>query len=89
MAFEIVAHSRFLSALQLHPECAWLLTAAQDGTAAVWALPDSTLGNVEVVSSLLWHNRMITGACFVPGKRCQLATSAYSTDLIQLWDLNV
>lgn len=75
----------------MHSERALLLTAAQDGTAAVWALPQNASGDVEVASSLLWHNRMIAGACFAPagaGKRLQLVTSAYSIGVLQLWDFD-
>jgi hypothetical protein len=81
--FEISAHSRFLSTLQMHPVHPWLLSAAQDGTAAVWALPGNGAKGIGILSSVLWNNRMITGGAFGSGKR-QFMLSAYGCSCLKI-----
>lgn len=85
VAFEIAAHSRFLSSLTVHPELPWILTAARDGTAAVWGLPHDAEGEVSVVKSVLWQNGMITGAAFCGPSRKSIALVAYDWSEIRVW----
>lgn len=87
LAFEITAHSRLLSSLVAHPTLPWLLTSAQDGTAAVWALPDDAGSDQEVtvVKSVLWQNGMITGASFCGASLRSIAMVAYDWEEIRIW----
>ena len=72
----VVAHSRFLSCMDLHPIQNVLVTAAEDGTVCVWQLhiPDFSkegssfdINNhrvVDVLHSSIWENVMIVGVAF-------------------------
>ena len=88
-AFDIAAHSRFLSAVSMQCDAAktWLLTAAQDGTMAVWRLPGhEEARQVDMVCSHTWKNNMLVGAAFVHSAN-KVAVSAYSSDIIRVYDL--
>jgi hypothetical protein len=80
---EITAHSRYLSVLQPHPSRPWLLSAAQDATAAVWRLPQAGGERPELVTSLLWNNALLTGGCFLTDG--SLALVAYGQPLVRLY----
>jgi hypothetical protein len=85
-AFEIVAHSRYLSTLQMHAHKPWLLPAAHDGTLAVWRLPKTTEGQeIHLVGSYTWQNNMMVGGTFVDEDK--IAVTAYSNDEVRMLDL--
>jgi WD40 repeat protein len=87
-AFEIVAHSRFLSSIQMHHSKPWLLTTAQDGTLAVWKLPAGQDGSsVRVLASKTWKNCMLVGGAFV-GEEMKVAVSAYSSENLRVYNIN-
>jgi WD40 repeat protein len=86
VAFEITAHSRFLSSFMVHPDLPWLLTAARDGTAAVWSLPADADGKVALVKSILWQNGMITGATFCGESRKSIALVSWDWDELRVWE---
>ena len=90
LTFEIVAHSRFLSTVQMHPRQPWLLSAAQDSTIAVWRLPRNTeQQSVGLLDSWVWQNHMVVGAAFVDSESGEqkVAATAYSSDKIMTWTL--
>lgn len=39
LRYELVAHSRWLSAMDIHPSIDTIITAAEDCTVGVWQLP--------------------------------------------------
>lgn len=77
----VVAHSRYLSAMDIHPFHNVLVTAAEDGTVCVWQLhmPDdaSVAGGhperrfVDILHSSKWTNVMVVGVAFC-GQRCDM-----------------
>eukprot|EP00892_Ulva_mutabilis_P010565 jgi/Ulvmu1/7881/UM004_0112.1 len=81
---EIAAHSRFLSTMVLHSREPLLLTAAQDGTAAVWDLSELGTNKVKVIQSYLWNNAMIAGGVF--GGKNRVYFSSYSGVHIGLFE---
>ena len=75
----VVAHSRYLSSMDIHPFHDVLVTAAQDGTVCVWQLhvpgDNSDPGGhpehrvVDVLHSSKWENVMVVGVAFC-GSQC-------------------
>eukprot|EP00899_Mesostigma_viride_P027496 jgi/Mesvir1/7931/Mv11853-RA.1 len=78
---EIMGHTRFLSALAMHPTKDVFVTAAEDSTVNVWSLPDAS-GKVDVKLSTVWKNAMVCGVAFV-GEN--VAAVAYDYDRMVVW----
>ena len=82
--FKIVAHSRLLSSLHMHPKLPLLLSTSQDGTLVVWRLPDSASEEVGVALSKTCKNCMLVGGTFV-GDSPQVAVSTYSSEELHIF----
>lgn len=81
---EIEAHSRWITAMDIHPTRDVIVTAAEDCTLNVWQLP---LGGRRVAAllSICWITCPITGVAFCGPRRDDIAAVAYDTDEIQVW----
>lgn len=78
---EICAHSRYLSALAIHPTRDLIATSSEDTTINVWTLPE--VGQkAEVVLSAIWADSMICGVVFSGDG---VAACAYDTNEIRFW----
>lgn len=90
---EIVAHSRFLTSMDLHPERDELISVSEDCSLNVWELPfDNGTLTPEVLMSTLWPHAMITGAVFSqtatePVLTDSIAAVAYDIEELALWRL--
>jgi WD40 repeat protein len=94
---ELQAHSRFLSAMDLHPWRDVFATVAEDSTVGVWALPKESgggggepagAGAGVVVRSLFatcWRDGMLTGVAFCGDRGDSLAVCAHDEVELCVW----
>lgn len=82
---EVQAHSRFLSALAVHPTRPLFASAAEDATFAVWSMADAQ--QVHTLMSGCWSNTMITGVAFAGCTYDKIALAGYDTDEINVLSL--
>jgi len=61
---EVVAHSRLMSALALHPTRDVVLSCGEDATVCAWTLPTPGNDAVRMLLQAVWQNSLLTGACF-------------------------
>jgi len=81
---ELTAHSRFLSAIAIHPSKDIFATVAEDSTLNVWTLPDC--GNkLEVLMSVSWTDSMLCGVTFCGPDNNAVAACAFDTEEIRIW----
>eukprot|EP00879_Flechtneria_rotunda_P025816 GHRR01027463.1.p1 GENE.GHRR01027463.1~~GHRR01027463.1.p1 ORF type:complete len:249 (+),score=58.24 GHRR01027463.1:1131-1877(+) len=81
---EIVAHSRWLSAMDLHPNRDVLATAAEDCTLAVWQLPIAG-EKAACLLSVCKFNEVLTGVAFCGKDSDDVAVVAYDVDGLTVW----
>ena len=65
LRYEMVAHSRWLSAMDIHPSKDTIVTAAQDCTVGVWQLPIAGAKVRTRDSQEQWQQLCDFGACTV------------------------
>uniref|UniRef100_A0A7S0ND86 WD repeat-containing protein 54 beta-propeller domain-containing protein n=1 Tax=Pyramimonas obovata TaxID=1411642 RepID=A0A7S0ND86_9CHLO len=81
---ELHAHSRFASALMLHPTEDKLVSAAEDSTLQVLTLPQQG-EKIQIIMTTSWPDSMITGATFFGKGHNDIAACAYDTDELRVW----
>ena len=62
LVHDIVAHSRLLSSLTVHPRLPYVATTSEDTTVAVWRIAD---GAVSCALSAKWPTALLTGSAFL------------------------
>lgn len=87
LQYEIVAHSRFLTAMALNPKKDLLATASEDATVNVWALPSASDKAITATLSVCWLNAPITGVAFCGPSFGEVAAVAYDIDELATWKL--
>lgn len=85
---DIAAHSRFLSAMDIHPTKDLIVTVAEDCTLNVWALP---IGGAkgDCVLSVCWLHAALTGVAFCGPTSDDLAVVAYDTDEVHIYKASI
>lgn len=81
---ELVAHSRWLSAMDIHPSRDNIVTAAQDCTVGVWQLPIAGAKAACLMSACSLHD-VLTGVTFCGEENDDVAAVAYDADALVLW----
>lgn len=92
---ELQAHSRYLSAMDIHPWRDVFATVAEDSTVGVWTLPGEGGGEageagaeaaeVRCVFSTCWRDSMLTGVTFCGDRGDSLAVSAHDELELCVW----
>ena len=81
LTHEIVAHSRLLSTMALHPTQPYVATAAHDTTLAVWRIDNA---NASCELSAKWPTGLLTGVTFVD-ETATVAVSAYDASELRVY----
>uniref|UniRef100_A0A7S3QZ72 WD repeat-containing protein 54 beta-propeller domain-containing protein n=1 Tax=Dunaliella tertiolecta TaxID=3047 RepID=A0A7S3QZ72_DUNTE len=81
---EIVAHSRWLTCMDIHPTKDIIVSGAEDGTINMWTLP---IHNHKVTNllSVTWMHAAVTGVTFCGSTFDDLAAVAYDTDELRVY----
>ena len=89
---EMQAHSRYLSALDMHPTQDVFATVAEDSTLAVWELPmerregaRESGADPRCVFAACWPDGMLTGVAFCGERWRNLAVCAHDETEICVW----
>ena len=90
---ELQAHSRYLSALDMHPTQDVFATVAEDSTLAVWELPmerregaaRESGADPRCVFAACWPDGMLTGVAFCGERWRNLAVCAHDETHICVW----
>lgn len=82
---ELVAHSRLLTCMDIHPRKDIIVTASEDCTVHVWQLPLAPSDKVAVLMSVCWLHAPMWGVAFCGPERDDIAAVGYDTDEIQVW----
>jgi hypothetical protein len=87
---EVQAHARFLSAMAIHPSEDVIATVAEDGTVAVWTVPNPETrenGGIAVKNRFAsrWPDGALTGVAFCGHRAEALAVCAYDETEICAW----
>ena len=90
---ELQAHSRYLSALDMHPTQDVFATVAEDSTLAVWELPMERRAGAgresgadpRCVFAACWPDGMLTGVAFCGERWRSLAVCAHDETEICVW----
>jgi WD40 repeat protein len=78
---QITAHSRFLSAMDVHPTKDVIATASEDATLNVWSLPMKE-PKVQCLFSANWMQGLLTGVAFCGDN---VAAVAFDAEEIRLY----
>ena len=87
LSCEIVAHSRWLTAMDIHPTKDIVATVAEDGTIAVWSLPLRP-GSSDKAACLLsanWMHAMPTGVAFCGPSDSDVAVVALDNEELRVY----
>eukprot|EP00003_Mantamonas_plastica_P031184 TRINITY_DN799_c0_g1_i1.p1 TRINITY_DN799_c0_g1~~TRINITY_DN799_c0_g1_i1.p1 ORF type:complete len:365 (-),score=99.48 TRINITY_DN799_c0_g1_i1:1479-2573(-) len=87
MIVEIAAHARAVSALSMHPSESQFATVGEDTAVFVWTLPDEQGENMSVIFNKMQEDAYLQGVAFVGELKNKIATAAYDTDFITVFDL--
>lgn len=87
LRYELVCHSRWLSAMDIHPSRDIIATAAQDSTLGVWQLPIAMSKAACLLSVCSLHD-VLTGVSFCGKHGDDVAAVAYDTEALMLWHAN-
>ncbi|GAX80237.1 hypothetical protein CEUSTIGMA_g7675.t1 [Chlamydomonas eustigma] len=83
---EVVSHSRFLTAMDMHPCKDIIATTSEDATVNVWTLPlgNGIKGSTNLLSAL-WPNAMPTGIAFCGPSDCDIAVVALDNEELRVF----
>ncbi|GLC46400.1 WD repeat-containing protein 54 [Pleodorina starrii] len=81
---DLGAHSRFISAMDIHPTKDIIATVSEDCSLGVWALPIGG-AKAECLLSTCWMNAMLTGVAFCGPTNDDVAVVAYDTDEVHVY----
>eukprot|EP00775_Hariotina_reticulata_P011426 gene11426-11572_t len=81
---EIVAHARWLSAMDIHPTKDLIVTAAEDCSLGVWVLPIAGEKANCLLSTCSLHE-VLTGVAFCGEAYNDVAAVAYDSDVLLMW----
>ena len=81
---EVQAHSRYLTAIDVHPSKDLFVTAAEDSTIAVWTLPEAG-AKAEIKFATNWRDAMLTGVAFCGEGFDSIAATAYDISEVCVW----
>eukprot|EP00877_Chromochloris_zofingiensis_P008531 jgi/Chrzof1/3931/Cz13g13240.t1 len=81
---EVVAHSRWLTAMDMHPSKDIFATVAEDCTLNVWTIPVEGQ-QVSNLFSVCCLHAALTGVAFCGKSNDDIAAVAYDTDEISIW----
>ncbi|KAF6263935.1 WD40-repeat-containing domain protein [Scenedesmus sp. NREL 46B-D3] len=81
---ELVAASRWLSAMDIHPVKDLVVTASEDCTLGVWALP-MWGQQASCLLSVCKYNERLTGAAFCGQGADSVAAIAYDVEALNVW----
>ncbi|GIL74642.1 hypothetical protein Vretimale_2281 [Volvox reticuliferus] len=81
---DIGGHSRFISAMDIHPTKDIIATVSEDCTLGIWALP---IGGAKAscLLSVCWLHAMLTGVAFCGPTSDDVAVVAYDTDEVHVY----
>ncbi|EFJ46699.1 hypothetical protein VOLCADRAFT_118068 [Volvox carteri f. nagariensis] len=81
---DLGAHSRFISAMDIHPTKDIIATVSEDCSLGVWGLPIGG-AKAECLLSVCWMHAMLTGVAFCGANSDDVAVVAYDTDEVHLY----
>ena len=87
LSCEIVAHSRWLTAMDIHPTKDIVATVAEDGTIAVWSLPlrPGSSSSDKAACLLNWMHAMPTGVAFCGPSDSDVAVVALDNEELRVY----
>jgi WD40 repeat protein len=80
---EVAAHSRSISAIDVHPTRKQVASASEDSFLSVWTLPDSTLAPYNKLTAELAQT-LLTGVQYVGTDSNQIAVVAYDSRFVSV-----
>jgi WD40 repeat protein len=82
---ELRAHSRYLSAMALHPTRDVISTVSEDSTVAVWNIPREVGEEAMCVFATHWRDALLTGVAFCGDRADSLAVCAHDQLDLCVW----
>ncbi|CAM9299857.1 unnamed protein product [Discosporangium mesarthrocarpum] len=91
LTVEIVAHSRIINAMDLHPESMMVASVGEDCFLNVWELSkptceDSVSDQVGLLATSRVPNQLLTGVQFLNDGTSRIAATSYDCDTVHLWN---
>ncbi|PNW71180.1 hypothetical protein CHLRE_16g694402v5 [Chlamydomonas reinhardtii] len=81
---DLGAHSRFISAMDIHPTKDIIATVSEDCSLGVWALPIGG-AKADCLLSVCWMHAALTGVAFCGAAGDDVAVVAYDTDEVHVY----
>lgn len=89
LAIEIAAHSRCITAMDIHPSKPWIVSVAEDTFMNVWSLPNDDCKDhdeVTLLNSSCATDHLLTGVQFAQDGSNRIIASSYDVDALLVWN---